>query len=83
MHDGVDIAIRARRRLDGRAAIWIAVRDNGPGLTAEQHDKIFESFYTTKTSGTGLGMAIVKRIVEAHGGHVEVGETGAGEPRSS
>jgi two-component system sensor kinase FixL len=59
--------------LDGRKAIRISVRDNGPGLDAEQRDKIFESFYTTKTRGTGLGMAIVKRIVEAHGGRVEIG----------
>jgi two-component system, LuxR family, sensor kinase FixL len=60
-------------RLDGRKAIRIVVRDNGPGLNAEQRDKIFESFYTTKTHGTGLGMAIVKRIVEAHGGRVGIG----------
>ena len=59
------------------------MRDNGPGLDAEQRDKIFESFYTTKTRGTGLGMAIVKRIVEAHGGRVGVGEPRAGAPRSS
>ena len=50
------------------------VRDNGPGLSPEQRDKIFESFYTTKTRGTGLGMAIVKRIVEAHGGQVGLGD---------
>ena len=62
--------------LEGRAAIRIAVRDNGPGLSPEQRDKIFESFYTTKTRGTGLGMAIVKRIVEAHGGQVGVGDIG-------
>jgi len=76
--DGVDIAITgSAARLDGRAAICLTIRDNGPGLTSEQHDKIFESFYTTKTRGTGLGMAIVKRIIEAHGGRVGVGETGA------
>ena len=60
--------------LDEREAIRIAVRDNGPGLSPEQRDKIFESFYTTKTRGTGLGMAIVKRIVEAHGGQVGLGD---------
>jgi hypothetical protein len=76
--DGVEIAITGSAAcLDGRAAICLAIRDNGPGLTPEQHDKIFESFYTTKTRGTGLGMAIVKRIIEAHGGRVGVGETGA------
>ena len=58
----------------GESAFLISVRDNGPGLSPEQRLKIFDSFYTTKTKGTGLGMAIVKRIVEAHGGRVEVAE---------
>ena len=51
-----------------QAALQIAVRDNGPGLTEEQQQRIFEPFYTTKTKGTGLGTSIVRRIVEAHGG---------------
>jgi two-component system sensor kinase FixL len=59
--------------LDGRPAVLVAVRDNGPGLTPEQRQRIFEPFYTTKTKGTGLGMAIAKRIVEAHGGRLGVG----------
>jgi two-component system sensor kinase FixL len=52
----------------------VAVRDNGPGLGPEQRQRIFDPFYTTKTRGTGLGMAIAKRIVEAHGGRIAVGE---------
>ncbi len=63
-------------RIGARGAIRIAIRDNGPGLTLEQRERIFESFYTTKTRGTGLGMAIVKRILEAHGGRVDVGPGG-------
>lgn len=58
--------------LNGRNALQISVRDNGPGLSPEQAQRIFEPFYTTKTRGTGLGMAIVKRIVEAHGGQIAV-----------
>jgi PAS domain S-box-containing protein len=58
--------------LGGRPALRIAVRDNGPGLSAEQKQRIFEPFYTTKTKGTGLGMAIAKRVVEAHGGQIAV-----------
>jgi signal transduction histidine kinase len=54
-------------RLEGREAIRIAVHDNGPGLTAEQRQRIFDSFYTKKIRATGSGMAIVKRIIEAHG----------------
>jgi PAS domain S-box-containing protein len=60
-------------KLDGRPALCVAVHDNGPGLTPEQCQRIFEPFFTTKTKGTGLGMAIAKRIVEAHGGQITVG----------
>ena len=59
--------------IDGHPAIRIAFRDNGPGLNAEQRQRIFDPFFTTKTKGTGLGMAIAKRIVEAHGGQIAVG----------
>lgn len=52
----------------------IAIADNGPGLDAEQRLRIFDAFYTTKDTGTGLGMAIVKRIVEAHHGDIRVDE---------
>ncbi len=51
-------------------ALRCVLRDNGPGLKPEQEQKIFEPFYTTKTHGTGLGMAITRRIVEAHGGKI-------------
>lgn len=54
-----------------------AIRDNGPGLTLEQETRLFEPFYTTKTHGTGLGMAISRRIVEAHGGWIAVGRDAA------
>jgi two-component system, LuxR family, sensor kinase FixL len=61
-------------KITGRPALQVAVRDNGPGLTPEQKQKIFEPFFTTKRQGTGLGMAIAKRIVEAHGGQIAVGK---------
>jgi two-component system, LuxR family, sensor kinase FixL len=71
--DPVEITIScSASQLDGQPALRIAVRDNGPGLTAEQRQRIFEPFFTTKTKGTGLGMAIAKRIVEAHGGQIAV-----------
>ena len=78
--DPVRIDVRCGdTEISGRPAIQVAVRDNGPGLNAEQKQRIFDPFYTTKTKGTGLGMAIAKRIVEAHGGTIEVGSTeGAG-----
>jgi len=59
-------------------ALRIAVRDNGPGLKPADRMKVFAPFYTTKKKGTGLGMATVKRIVEAHGGENAVGEPALG-----
>lgn len=59
--------------------VVIAVADDGPGLPAEIADTIFRPFVTTKASGTGLGLAVVKQTVESHGGAVEVSsEPGAG-----
>lgn len=56
--------------LGGKPALRIVVRDNGPGLKAEDAQRIFMPFYTTKPKGTGLGLAIVSRILEAHGGAI-------------
>jgi signal transduction histidine kinase len=69
----VEVACR-ETVLAGRPAVEVAVRDNGPGLDAEQRRRIFEPFYTTKVKGTGLGMAIAKRVVETHGGQLAAGE---------
>lgn len=60
--------------LDGKTAVSVSVRDNGPGLSGEQKRRIFEPFFTTKVDGSGLGMAITKRIVDTHGGEICVGE---------
>jgi len=59
--------------LAGRPALGVSIRDNGPRLSPEQARNIFEPFYTTKTKGTGLGMAITRRIVAAHHGEISVG----------
>ena len=67
----VAVEVRAEdATLDGQPALRIAVRDNGPGIEPEQRPKVFDPFYTTKAKGTGLGMPIAKRIVEAHGGQI-------------
>jgi PAS domain S-box-containing protein len=69
------IEIRAETaERDGQPALRIAVSDNGPGIGSEQRPKVFDPFFTTKAKGTGLGMAIAKRIVEAHGGRIDIGE---------
>ena len=57
----------------------IAVQRQRPGNRPEQRPKIFDPFFTTKAKGTGLGMAIARRIVEAHGGQIAIGDAdGAG-----
>jgi two-component system, LuxR family, sensor kinase FixL len=71
----VKIEVRAEAvPLQGQPAILIAFRDNGPGIPPEQRAKVFDPFYTTKARGTGLGMPIARRIVEAHGGRIGIGK---------
>jgi len=53
-------------------AITLAVEDNGVGIAPEAEDRIFDVFFTTKPKGTGLGLGIVRRIVEDHRGTIRV-----------
>lgn len=56
----------------GQPFLRVSVRDNGPGFSPEAKKRAFEPFYTTKPQGTGLGIAICRRIVEAHGGDLSL-----------
>lgn len=78
--DFLEVVIACTEALQaGRPALRVAVRDNGPGLSSEQRQRLFEPFFTTKVKGTGLGLAIAQRIVAAHGGTLTVGnEPGPG-----
>jgi two-component system, LuxR family, sensor kinase FixL len=62
-----------------RRAILVRVRDTGPGFSAAMKGQIFTPFATSKPDGLGFGLAITKRIVEAHGGRIDVrSEAGTG-----
>jgi signal transduction histidine kinase len=52
--------------------VQVTLADNGKGISAAQRPSIFEPFYTTRSDGTGLGLTIVKKIVEQHDGRIEV-----------
>jgi PAS domain S-box-containing protein len=51
--------------------VVVEVRDNGPGILADDLERIFSPFFTTKPQGTGLGLAIVRKVVDAHDGHID------------
>lgn len=83
MPDGGELKIDARCKMqDARgqtqdaflqpALIEIAISDTGVGIPADAIEKIFDPFFTTKDSGTGLGLAVVHRIIEGHKGKIEV-----------
>jgi two-component system, sensor histidine kinase FlrB len=69
----LNLELLARRSEDGRAQI--VVSDNGPGIPAAIRERIFEPFFTTRTRGNGIGLSIVKSVVEAHRGSVRLAES--------
>ncbi|QDT00251.1 PAS domain S-box protein [Adhaeretor mobilis] len=72
--DPVEIAISVTETHTPLGDKWrLSIQDNGVGLDEQQRRRVFEPFFTTKAKGTGLGMAIAQRIVEAHGGTISVG----------
>jgi two-component system sensor histidine kinase FlrB len=72
----LDLELLARRADGGRAQI--VVSDNGPGIPEHLQRRIFEPFFTTRERGNGIGLSIVKSVVEAHGGSVRLLAPGPG-----
>jgi two-component system sensor kinase FixL len=62
--------VTLRSRYDKGHTMTIAVRDRGVGLKEDQLEKMFQTFYTTKSDGLGMGLAISRSIIEAHGGRL-------------
>jgi two-component system sensor histidine kinase HydH len=86
----VNLIMNACQALGGRGHLWIEgepapdggarlrVRDDGPGVPDEDRRRIFEALFTTKAKGSGLGLALCRRIMESHGGAVELESTTSG-----
>jgi signal transduction histidine kinase/HAMP domain-containing protein len=72
MPEGGRVTLRVERTSD---EVAIAVVDTGVGIPAESLDRIFDPFYSTKLTGTGLGLALVQQIVTEHGGRLDVRST--------
>ncbi len=70
---GIDAEeIGSSYELNGAGAVLIRISDTGSGMDAEALKRVFEPFHTTKAGGTGLGLATVYRVIEAHGGKIRV-----------
>lgn len=74
MPDGGKLKIQTRLVSpdNGRKYVEIRITDTGCGIETDESGKVFEPFYTTKEAGAGLGLAIVNRIVESHGGKIKI-----------
>jgi signal transduction histidine kinase len=68
------VEARARELListeQDHTGVLVAVRDSGPGIDATHLERVFEAFYTTKSSGVGMGLSICRSIIDAHGGRL-------------
>jgi two-component system sensor histidine kinase HydH len=72
MPQGGTLTVRTRREVSDRGGVVVSVEDTGEGMDARTRERAFDEFFTTKSSGSGLGLAFVRRVVEAHGGEVSL-----------
>jgi signal transduction histidine kinase len=71
-------SVRVGIECDEQERMSLFVADDGPGLTAEARERLFDAFFTTRAQGTGIGLAVVKRIVDEHGFAIEVDSAESG-----
>ncbi|HET9451866.1 MAG TPA: ATP-binding protein, partial [Aggregicoccus sp.] len=81
MPQGGLLHVRVAPQPGAHEALAVELTDSGPGVPEELRHRIFEPFFTTRAKGTGLGLALVKRIVESHAGSVEVAAAPEGGAR--
>ncbi|HVZ72882.1 MAG TPA: protoglobin domain-containing protein [Polyangia bacterium] len=86
----VNLIANASQAMNGHGRIWVEadvaptgarrlrVRDEGPGVPVDDRRRIFDALFTTKAKGSGLGLALCRRIMEAHGGAIELEDAPAG-----
>jgi signal transduction histidine kinase len=72
--------LQIRTQIDASDRVLVTVRDSGPGLDPMRLEHLFDAFYTTKSTGMGMGLSICRSIIEAHGGRVWAT---ANEPRGA
>ena len=80
MPDGGTLSISAKSANGG---LWVTFDDQGSGIAKDVMEKIWDPFYTTKDKGTGLGLGIVKNIIEAHNGQIRIDNRAEGGARVS
>ena len=69
---GATIEIRTAREAGSGDNVWVIIADEGQGVAKHNAEEIFKPFFTTKSNGTGLGLSNAQRIIEAHGGRIDV-----------
>ncbi len=79
LHNGIEAALQTgaapalsvtAHRLVAQPLVAVTIEDNGPGISAEAQKRLFDPFFTTKPSGIGMGLAISRSLMEAHGGEL-------------
>jgi signal transduction histidine kinase len=73
----IDVSLRKERTVNGMEFWQVVVADEGRGIPRENRGKIFHPFFTTKDTGTGLGLALARKIVASHGGRLTLQESTA------